>query len=278
MKDREIFRRAIKELPSLLLPLLVALGIVQFIEHGGSFLITYTPIFLMMTENGQVAMIASMLCLNIFVQMISCLMSMGCFRLCLARGCGERGTMPWTIFGQWHRYKGWILWMGLVPALWKTGKLFFRVWLMNQISNEAYWQYDIWKANFGVFLSIGSLLLSMLLFLSVRTAYLRAPERGFWRAVLFGIKEGLRKWPRTIGAQLKFVVPFILGIRVASLFLTDLVVGTGSIGMISLYQGAMECLESIWIFVFYGFLAAERYDPPEGTTCRAEDVNIQQGE
>lgn len=275
MKDREIFRRAIKELPSLLLPLLVALGVVQFIEYAGSFFIVYTPIFLMMQKNGEAVMIASMLCLNFLVQVISCLMSMGCFRLCLARGCGERGTMPWTIFGQWHRYKGWILWMGLVPTLWQTGKLFFKLWLANHISDGAYLQYSVWKTNIGMGLFIGSWLLFMLLSMSVRTAYLRAPERGFWRALVFGIKEGLRKWPKTIGAQLKFVVPFILIIKVINLFFNRLVVETGSLGMISLYQGAMDCLESIWILVFYGFLAAARYDPPEGEACRVEDEELQ---
>ena len=114
----------------------------------------------------------------------------------------------------------------------------------------------------AVLLSLGASLLA----LAVQTAYLRSPEGGFWRAVRFGLGEGLRKWPKTIGAQLKFVVPVHLGLGISTILLRKLAVQAEIPGLSLLYDRVGQGLNLagfIWILTLYGQLAANRYDHPE---------------
>lgn len=263
MKDREIFQNAVHELPSLILPLFVTLGIMKVIEYGVSFLIARSPVLLFRAENGILALIGLILLFNFFLACVSCLMTLGCYRLCLDRGCGKKGTMPWTIFRQSRKYKSWILWMGLVPALWKTGKIFLRNWMIHSMTMEEYYRFSSFNNNLFVVMFIANILLLMLLQMSVRTAYLRAPEQGFWHAVFFGIKEGLQKWPKTIGPHLKYVISVMFLFRMISGYvISPLLSKTGTHGALFITEG-LQMADTIWTMVLYGFLAAERYDPPE---------------
>lgn len=263
MKDREIFQNAIHELPSLILPLFVAMGIVKGIEYGVSFLFPGALFGLLMMENGTLALIIFLLIFCILFECVSCLMYMGCYRLCLDRGCGKEGTMPWTIFGQWRKYKSWILWMGLVPALWKTGKLFLRNWMTHSMTMEEYYRFSSFNNNLFAIMFIANILLLMLLRMSVRTAYLRTPEQGFWHAVFFGIKEGLRKWPKMIGPHLKYVISVMFLFRMISGYvISPLLSKTGTYGTLFISEG-LQMGDTIWSMVLYGFLATARYDPPE---------------
>lgn len=264
MKDREIFKSAVQALPSLILPLFVTLAGAQLLEYGSTVLCAKIMLPYLTWENPVyfAAVIAGFLLLALFFSLADCLASLGCYRLCLDRGCGKKGTMPWTIFGQWRRYKSWILWMGIVPALWQMGKIFLRFWLVNKMTDMEYHQFSVWKANLAVVMFIASILLLIPLQLSVRTAYLRAPEQGFWYAVFFGIKEGLRKWTKTIGPQLKYVLTVMFAFRMISGYIiSPLLSHSGTIGALIVTQG-LQMADSIWIMVLYGFLAAERYDPP----------------
>lgn len=264
MKDREIFQKAIKELPSLLLLLLGAMGMVKIVEYGAYF---FYDKFL----------IDSVLLLNFVIECVSCLMSLGCYRLCLTRGLGKRGSMPWSVFRKVGRYKSWIIWMGLVPALWKTGKLFLNLWMLDRMSDEAFHQYSVLKSYLSVLLVIGSYLLFMLLSLSVRTAYLYAPEKGFWSAFFYGLKEGVRKWPKTIGPQVKYVLTVLFAFRMISGYLiVPILRNAGLLNSSLLIQQGLQAADKIWTMVFYGFLAAERYDPPG--KVNSEAFRVKNGE
>lgn len=174
--------------------------------------------------------------------------------------------MPWTILPQWRLYRGWLLWMGVIPLLWRAGKSVGRIWLANRLDDMAFARFNQGMSYYNAALNVGSLVLFSLLALSVRTAYLRAPEKSFWRAVGFGLREGLRKWPRTIGAQLKFVVPVHVGQGIASILLHRLALRAGGPGISALCGGAGQVLSwmsTTWILTLYGQLAADRYDYPE---------------
>ena len=81
----------------------------------------------------------------------------------------------------------------------------------------------------------------------------------------FGLKEGFRKWPKTIGPQLKFVVPVSLGVSLMSFRLSQLVFsirGSGISELCNLVGTLLSLLASTWVVVLYGCLAADRYDSP----------------
>lgn len=138
------------------------------------------------------------------------------------------------------------------------------------VDRLEYWQRDLFftgRAYVNVVLSLLSLFVFSLLLLSVKTAYLRTPERSFWHGVGFGLKEGLKKWPKTIGAQLKFVVPVSLGVGLATVYLNRLALRMGSSGIsmvCNLARQLLYLLAQTWTLVLYGHLAAARYDwePP----------------
>lgn len=268
MTDREIFKSAVHALPSLILPLFVTLAGARLLEYGSTVLCAKIMLPYLTWENPVyfAAVIAGFLLLALFFSLADCLASLGCYRLCLARGLGKQGRMPWTIFGQWGRYKSWLLWVGFVPVFWKIGKTVLRLFLANRLDLMTYSQIYDGKSYFdmAVVILISPFLL-MLLNLSVRTAYLRTPKRGFWRALIFGLAEGFRKWPKTIGAQLKFVVPVIYGVNLVSalIYRCGVFVGGPVIPLLcGLIRRLLDLMEAVWIMVLYGFLAAERYDPP----------------
>lgn len=276
MKDREIFKGAVHALPSLIVPLFVTLGTVQLLEYGLTALLWKmgnielfgkSPVYI-------ASIIGGSLLLALFFSLAGSLINLGCYRLCLARGLGKQGSMPWTILGQWRKYKSWLLWVGLLPAIWRAGKQVLRIFLTTMMKDtDIYYQIMDWKVYFGIIISIASFLLFMLLSLSVRTAYLRAPKRGFWRALIFGVAEGFRKWPKTIGPQVKYVLTVMFCFRMISGYIiVPLLVKTGIRGSLVVTQG-LQLADTIWILVFYGFLAAERYDPPG----REKQIPIENG-
>lgn len=264
MTDRELFRRTVKNLPSLALPLAgtsLAVWLVWVLLMEGFSSVTYL-------ETGDELVL---LLIFLAAALLTDFLRLGSARLCLDRGEGKLGNMPWTILPQWRRYKGWILWMGLFPILWQAGKRLGRIWLAYRLTDLEFARFNVWIIGWNVVLSIGSLVLFPLLHLSVQTAYLRAPERGFWRAVGFGLKEGFQKWPRTIGPQLKFVVPVTLGVRFLTALFTKLILQVGGRDLSwgsFLVGGALSLVENVWTWTLYGNLASQRYDPPEG-----KDVN-----
>lgn len=284
MRDREIFHSAVRELPSLMLPLLVTFGTAQLLEYGSTVLYAklMSPFLLLNKDGLFVAAVVGLFLLGLFFSVIGCLVTMGCYRLCLERGLRKQGRMPWSVFGQWRRYKSWILWAGVLPFCWKVGRnMIFQPLLHYWLDTETLLRLYQGKSYFNIVVVILlDPVLLMLLNLSVRMAYLRAPQRGFWRAVLFGIKEGFKKWPKTIGPQLKFVVPIIFGINLVCGLLFQINILTS---MPLLLEGIRQLLlltRTVWILVFYGFLTAERYDPPEeaNRNFQVEDEGCHQGE
>ena len=261
MTDRELFQKTVKSLPSLALPLAgtsLAVWLVWVLLMKGFSSVTYL-------ETGDELVLLLIL---LAAALLTDFLHLGSARLCLDRGEGKPGAMPWTILPQWRWYKGWILWMGLFPILWQAGKRLGRVWLAYRLTDLEFARFNMGMSVWNVVLSIGSLVLFPLLHLSVRTAYLRAPGRGFWRAVGFGLKEGFRKWPRTIGPQVKFVVPVTLGVRFLTALFTKLILQVGGRTLFwgsFLAGGALSMVENIWTWTLYGHLAAQRYDPPGGT-------------
>ncbi len=266
MRDRELFQRAVRALPVLALPLLAS-------RVAGSLVKDSIPKMVGMILSlkagdplGQGGVLFLVLLLSLTGMLAAVLLSLGASLLCLERGEGRRGIMPWAIFGQWRRYWGWALWMGVFPVLWRAGKKAGWLWLGSQLDDMAFARFNQAINYYNVALNVATLLLFSLLALSVQTAYLRSPEGGFWRAVRFGLGEGLRKWPKTIGVQLKFVVPVHLGLGISAILLRRLVLQAGIPGLSLLCDGVGQGLNlsgSIWILTLYGQLAASRYDYPE---------------
>ena len=268
MTDRQLFQKAVKNLPSLALPLFAVLLAQKFLEDT-------LPRAL---AAGWLAGIKDVGSINYFwpivwgilfslLGAVMDLISLGSFCLCLDRGEGRQGQMPWTILGQWRRYKSWILWMILIPIVWKlVSGVLLKLLLYSLLDEMTIAKISDWNTYRVMGMVVLSQVLLMLLLLSVRTAYLRVPERGFWRAVGFGLKEGFQKWPKTIGAQLKFVVPASIGVTVITFLLSRLAAQIGGPGIshiCNLIGRVVDTLATIWIMVFYGCLAAERYDPPQ---------------
>lgn len=274
MTDRDLFHRTVGEFPSLFLPIFGALFLAWLVENllprvllkvfsAGLF-----PILERLANPYRALKLLGLLNIPLFMMgaILSTLLSLGAFRLCLDRGEGRPGRPPWIILPQWRRYRGWLLWMGLIPLLWRAGKGIGRVWLANRLDDMAYARFNMGMSYWNVALTVGSLVLFSLLALSVRTAYLRFPEKGFWPSVGFGLREGFRKWPKTIGAQLKFVVPIHVGQGIAAILLRRLALRVGGPGISALCGGAGQVLSwmsTIWILTLYGHLAADRYEPPE---------------
>lgn len=263
MTDRELFQRARKALSSLTFPLL---GTVLLSQLGRDVLprTIFSAVFGKMEdiEQGMVPFLAFLGVWLLFAGVVD-LLQLGAARLCLARGEGKEGAMPWIILPQWRQYVGWVLWTTFLAVFWQLGTQLATTWALRQADYRLLGRLIDLTGP----LAVVSLLLTMLLTLSVQTAYLRAPERGFWRAVGFGLKEGLKKWPRTIGPQLKFVVPVSLGVNLTTVLRRKLTLRIGYyFGILKAYSLAVQLLgllAEIWIMAFYGHLAADRYDPPD---------------
>lgn len=268
MTDRQLFQKAVKNLPSLALPLFAVLLAQKFLEDTLQRTLAA----------GWLAGIKDIKGINYFWPIVWGILFtvlgaamnfvvLGSHRLCLDWGEGRQGQMPWTILGQWRRYKSWILWMILVPILWKYVRgVLLKLLVYNLLDQMTIIKLSYWSSYYNIALLLLSYVLLTLLRLAVQTAYLRAPERGFWRAVGFGLKEGFQKWPKTIGAQLKFVVPAGIGVTVITFVLSRLAAligGPGISRICNLAGWLVDTSATVWIMVFYGCLAAERYDPPQ---------------
>ena len=277
MRDRDLFFRAKKEFPALFLPLFGTFLAVRLLKdeipRGILLNILNYPLRGLQETNpdgaAAVLLLVSMPLLLI-TEFLSALLNLGAFRLCLDRGEGKPGQRPWTILGQWRWYIGWAIWMGIVPAVWKVGKQIIKQvgfsLLAAATDDVTFGRVYACLSYWNVIFVLLSLILLSLLALSIKTAYLRSPERGFWRAVGFGLKEGLRKWPKTIGPQLKFVVPVSIGISFMTIFLSRLAFSIGGRGiskLCNLIGGLLSLLANIWVVIFYGCLAADRYDSPK---------------
>lgn len=263
MTDRELFQKAVKSLPFLGPPLLGTL-LVGWL--GGEVL--PGAVFSMAFGNAEPGFgpVLAFLAAWGVLGWVADLLRLGAFRLCLDRGEGKEESMPWTILPQWRRYIGWVVWATVLSVFWRLGRRLLTSLAVDRLDYRQVERFFVGQAYVNVALTVFSLLVTALLFLSIRTAYLRAPERGFWRAVGFGLGEGLRKWPRTIGVQLKFVVPVHVGQGIASILLHRLAFRAGGPGISALCGGAGQVLgwmSTIWILTLYGQLAADRYDYPE---------------
>ncbi len=273
MTDRELFHCAAGTFRSLVLPVGGTLLAVRLLR--GSLPRTLASVFVLGAERffrmepdgaGAVGLLL-LLPFALAGELAAELLSLGAFRACLERAEQGRSQRPWAILGQWRRYQSWVLWMAGMSIVQQVGGSVLRVYLAHSMDDVSFSRFNIRMNYFNVVLSVFSLVFFMLLFLSVRTAYLRAPERGFWPSVDFGVREGLRKWPQTVGAQVKFVVPVSLGTGLAAVLLRKLAFQIGSTGLSQLSSGLgsfLELLAETWVLIFYGYLAAERYDLPQG--------------
>lgn len=204
--------------------------------------------------------------LTLVGSLVSGFLVLGAFHLCLDWGEGREGAMPRTILSRWKTYRGWVLWTVALNFAWLIGQRLIDTWVIYQFDHPQIDFYFDGKAYFSVAMTLLSLFVTMLLVLSAKTAYLRAPERGFWRAVTFGVREGLRKWPKTIKPQLKYVV----SVHVAVLFLGALyrnlvrLLGGDPLSWVGrLPPLLLEIAAQAWVLTVYGCLAAVWYDPPE---------------
>ena len=174
--------------------------------------------------------------------------------------------MPRTALSQWKTYRGWVLWTEVLNFAWLMGQRLIDTWVIYQFGHPQADFYFNGKAYFTVAMTLFSLFVGMLLVLSAKTAYLRSPERGFWWAVRFGVREGLRKWPKTIKPQLKFVIPVRIGVSMATVLLNRLAFQTGRVWastVCTLIGALLSLLAQTWTTVLYGQLAAVWYDPPD---------------
>lgn len=223
--------------------------------------------FLISTDDlSAVLLVLFIFLLALFGSLVSGFLELGALRLCLDWGEGREGAMPRTILSRWKTYRGWVLWTEVLTFVWGVGQRLIDTWVIYQFGHPQVDFYFDGKAYFNVAITLFSLFVTMLLVLSAKTAYLRAPERGFWRAVTFGVREGLRKWPKTIKPQLKFVVPVSIGVSMATALLSRLASQVGGIWSSSactLVGGLLSLLARTWITVLYGQLAAVWYDPPD---------------
>lgn len=280
MTDRELFQKTRKNLPSLALPvfgtLLAEVLVKALISAGLARLIELESMRPVGPRDPLAYLVQGLGLLLLFgVEVALDLLILGAVRLCLARGEGKKGTMPWTILSQWRWYLSWVLWPLFLSGFWNMGVRILSVWLGYRMTDMEFAQWNLWRFYGNIVWVLVTLFLVSLLRLSVQTAYLRAPERGFWRAVGFGLKEGLQKWPRTIGAQLKFVVPVSLAVSWITVFLSNLAFRTGGSALSSacrLINQLLSLLGQTWTLVLYGHLAAERYDPP-GQRTGPEEVS-----
>lgn len=278
MTDRELFQKTRKALPSLVLPVfgallaealvkaLISAGLTRLVELESMGPVgPGSPLTHLTQGLGLVLLFGVEVALDLLI--------LGAARLCLIRGEGEQGSMPWTILPQWRRYLSWVLWPLLLSGFWILGVRILSVWLGYRMTDMEFAQWNLWRFYGNIVWVLVTMFLVSLLRLSVQTAYLRAPERGFWRAVGFGLKEGLRKWPRTIGAQLKFVVPVSLAVSWITVFLSNLAFRTGSSALFSacrLINQLLSLLGQTWTLVLYGHLAAARYDREPPVPGKAE--------
>lgn len=204
--------------------------------------------------------------LVLFGSLASGFLELGALRLCLEWGEGREGTMLRTILSQWKTYKGWVLWTAALTFVWRMGWWALDRWIIRRLDYTQVNFYLTGKSYFSVAMTLLSLFVIMLLVLSAKTAYLRAPERGFWRAVSFGVREGLRKWPKTIKPQLKYVVSVHVAVAFLGALYRNLVrlLGGDPLSWVgSLPPLLLGMAAQAWVLTVYGCLAAVWYDPPE---------------
>lgn len=264
-------REAAKLFPGLAGPVMGALLVRQMLKNWFPKWLSATLMEPMKAmPDAAVAAGAAALALWAFaVDLITAYLTLGAFRLCLDRAEGRPGDMPWRIFGQWKRYLGWMLWSWVLTFGWVLGRQLLDTWVIygfmpSSMRTDLYFTL---KSYFNIVRTILSMLLFSLLVLSVRTAYLRAPERGFWRAVGFGLGEGFRKLPKTIGTQLKYVVSVYVAVTFLGALYRNLVhmLGGDPLSWVSsLPPLLLGVAAEAWTLVVYGCLAARCYDPPEG--------------
>lgn len=204
--------------------------------------------------------------LVLFGSLASGFLELGALRLCLDWGEGREGTMLRTILSQWKTYRGWVLWTVGLTFVWGVGRGTLNGLIVRLLDYTQVDFYYTGKAYFNVAMTLLSLFVIMLLVLSAKTAYLRAPERGFWRAVSFGVREGLRKWPKTIKPQLKYVVSVHVAVAFLGALYRNLVrlLGGDPLSWVgSLPPFLLGMVAQTWVLIVYGCLAAVWYDPPE---------------
>lgn len=204
--------------------------------------------------------------LTLVGSLVSGFLVLGAFHLCLDWGEGREEAMPRTILSQWKTYRGWVLWTVGLTFVWGVGRGTLNGLIVRLLDYTKVNYYLTGRSYFSVAMTLFSLFVTMLLVLSAKTAYLRAPERGFWRAVTFGVREGLRKWPKTIKPQLKYVV----SVHAAVLFLGALyrnlvrLLGGDPLSWVGrLPPLLLGIAAQAWVLTVYGCLAAVWYDPPE---------------
>jgi len=223
--------------------------------------------FLISTDDlPAVLLVLFIFLLALFGSLVSGFLELGALRLCLEWGEGREGAMPRTILSRWKTYRGWVLWTVGLTFVWGVGRGTLNGLIVRLLDYTQIDFYYTGKAYFNVAMILLSLFVTMLLVLSAKTAYLRAPERGFWRAVTFGVREGLRKWPKTIKPQLKFVVPVSIGVSLGTVLLNSLAFRIGNAGISVIFTLAgrfLGLLAQTWTTVLYGQLAAVWYDPPD---------------
>lgn len=171
-----------------------------------------------------------------------------------------------TILSRWKTYRGWVLWTVGLTFVWGVGRGTLSGLIVRLLDYTQIDFYYTGKAYFNVAMTLLSLFVIMLLVLSAKTAYLRAPERGFWRAVRFGVREGLRKWPKTIKPQLKYVVSVHVAVAFLGALYRNLVrlLGGDPLSWVgSLPPFLLGMVAQTWVLIVYGCLAAVWYDPPE---------------
>lgn len=268
MTDKELFQRTKESLPTLARPVFGAFLAGYFLKSILPGLVSWLSThFLSPVDDLFVTLlIVFIFFLALFGSLMSRFLGLGAFRLCLDWGEGGEGAMPRTILSRWKTYRGWVLWTVVLNFVWLMGQRLIDTWVIYQFGHPQVDFYFDGKVYFNVAMTLFSLFVIMLLVLSAKTAYLRAPERGFWRAVTFGVREGLRKWPKTIKPQLKFVVPVSIGVSLGTVFLSRLAFRIGNAGISVIFTLAgrfLGLLAQTWTTVLYGQLAAVWYDPPD---------------
>jgi len=201
----------------------------------------------------------------VVVCVLSSLLILGFFRLCLDRMEGRRGRAPWAMLAEWKEHKSYLFWAGVFPGLWRMGKILTRIWLGDRLTDVEMSRFSEGMACFNVFLSLFSLLFLMLLVSAVRTAYLSREGGGFWQAVGRGLGRCVRTWSQCIGYQLKFVVSVQAAVFLLKLLLTNMLSGgpvPGETGLRTVFGWVVTCYD----IVVLASLAAERYGPPEERT------------
>ncbi|MCI9264127.1 MAG: hypothetical protein HFF06_06090 [Oscillospiraceae bacterium] len=276
MTDRELFQKAVKSLPSLAPPLLGTV-LVSWLMAEIFPRALFSMVFGKEENIGErFGLLLFLLAVWILLCGMADLLRLGAFRLCLERGEGEPGAMPWSILPQWRRYIGWVLWTAVLSILWRFGQRFLDSLVVGQLDYRQIESFFAGKAYVNVVLTLLSLLMVSLLVLSIKTAYLRVPKQGFWHAVGFGLEEGLKKWSGTVWPYLKFVVPVFVGTGFMGTLLVNVAFRTGRDEAILLCQVGVQLLRllgSVWSTVFCGHLAAARYDKEPIVPGRTEETS-----